>query len=126
MNFYKYFFYRRYKRWQKSKKWYETAQYNALIDITVLSWINIVTLSLFLHEYPKLFLNKWFVMICLIITFIIHYLLLCNKEKYKIIESYFNKKNMERMNYANLSYWLYIILTIILPFGIGYILPKIF
>src|SRR6056297_997832 len=109
MNLYNYFFYRRYKRWLKSKKWQSTAQYNALFDITFISWINLLTLILILKvlnnktisEFPKIFLNKWFVIISVILLFIIHYLLLCHKGKYNTIETFFDKQDKEKIKYFN-------------------------
>ncbi len=122
MDIYKYLYYRLYCIWLKKKDEVENAHINAVITISLLVSLNILSIPLILMavfgkdiitipELPP----KWIFFIIVIGYGMSQYFLLAYKKKYlKIVEKYKNEPDLKR-KHGKLFCWIYIIISIGIP-----------
>ncbi len=128
MDIYQYLYYRLYCIWLKKKDEVENTHINAVITISLLVCLNILSIPLILMavfgkdiitipELPP----KWILFIIVIGYGISQYFLLAYKKKYlKIVVKYKNEPDLKR-KHGKLFCWIYIIISIGIPIYIFFI-----
>lgn len=129
MRLYKYLYYRLYswnlKQWGKR----DDPQWNALLGVSFMMFINLISISLVLEllgydvflieSLPKIGI----VTIALLILFF-NYFLYVHKGKFKIIGKEFSKESKKNKRINALLLWIYVISSFLLNFGILYLIKN--
>lgn len=134
MNIYYYFFYVRYKRWLKSHSWHDTAHLSAVLEITLMTWFNLISVAFIFSAYvfnsvPKIDTEdgKNIVVIAtsLSLLFLLHYFLLCYKKKYSKVVGTIDEMPQNELTRTRILFGTYIILSIIVPITAGILYSKL-
>lgn len=131
MRIYKYLYYKLYCLWLKKKDEPENAYINAVISISLLIGFNLASIPLVMMALfgRNMFVNfefppNWIIYILVILFGISQYFLLAHKGRYlKIIDEFKNESEIKRKK-SLLYTWVYIIITIGIPFFIVLVSPP--
>lgn len=125
MRLYKYLYYKLYCLWLKKKDETESAYINAVISISLLLGFNIASIPMILMAifgkdsipFPEL-PSKWILYLIVIAFGVSQYFLLAHKKKYLKIVDEFKKETESQSRKGFLYTWIYIVITIGIPFYI--------
>ena len=115
MNLYYLFYYRLYKASYKTNK--EVVEWTSMITLSVLIFLNVITLLAFIYPHiPKILFNKSVFIIGMLLIIGINYFIFIFKRRFeKIIKDYSNKKGMNNF-FSGLLTITYIVGSIFLMF----------
>ena len=122
MRVYRYLYYRLFRIWQNKKNERNAAHINAIISVSFLVCINVVSIPLVLMAlfskdiitFPEIH-RKWPIFLAVILFGVIQYYLLAYKNKHlQIVKEFEGETNNQRQR-STFFTWLYMILSIGIP-----------
>lgn len=122
MRAYRYLYYRLFRIWQKKNNERNAAHINAIITISFLVCINVVSIPLVLvavigkdiFTFPEIN-RKWPIFLAVILFGVIQYYLLAHKNKHlQIVKEFEGETDNQRQRSAFFT-WIYMILSIGIP-----------
>lgn len=126
---YKYFYYKLYKLAKKSEKSWskeiQMPQYVALFSFSILIYISLLILHIFLTGFFKIVivdLSTKFVVTFIILIYIINYLLFVKNKRYLNLEKIIDAESSRLKAFKNTFFWCYIIFLI---FIFLFVLPNL-
>lgn len=124
MKLYRYLYYKLYCIWLRKKDEPENAHINAVITITFLIYVNIISIPLvWLAAFKSEVINlpevnievKIWIVGLLVVTGLLNYFILARKKKHKIIVGKFNKESDKQRKKGLFYTWLYIVISLGIP-----------
>ena len=124
MKLYWYLYYKLYCIWLRKKDEPENAHINAVITITFLIYVNIISITLvWLAAFKSEVINlpevntevKIWIAGLLVVTGLLNYFILARKKKHKIIVEKFNKESDKQRKKGLFYTWLYIVISLGIP-----------
>lgn len=134
MKLYRYLYYKLYCIWLRKKDKPEDAHINAVITITFLIYVNIISIPLvWLAAFKSEVINlpevntevKIWIVGLLVVTGLLNYFILARKKKHEVIVEEYNKES-DKQRKKGLSYtWLYIVISLGIPLYIFFFTTPI-
>lgn len=124
MKLYRYLYYKLYCIWLRKKDEPENAHINAVITITFLVYVNIISFPLvWLAAFKNEVINlpevntkvKVWIAGILVVTGLLNYFILARKKKHEIIVEEFNEESDKQRKKGLFYTWLYIVISLGIP-----------